>query len=85
NNQTEPNFTLTLPYRPAAKGAAATALVTPTTGSATPPSMASFSSSKNATSQEFLLVDDNPINLKVRYLLAGSVGTTLTITDSVCE
>ncbi|KAF9871824.1 sensor histidine kinase response [Colletotrichum karsti] len=66
NNQAaEPNFTLTLPYRPAAKAAAAAASATSTPGTATPPTAASYPSSKNVNLQEFLLVDDNPINLKI--------------------
>ncbi|KAH9231831.1 hypothetical protein K456DRAFT_1751085 [Colletotrichum gloeosporioides 23] len=66
--QPDPDFTLKLPFRPAAKaaGVASTASPASTPGTATPPVLASSSMAKTMSQQqEFLLVDDNPINLKI--------------------
>ncbi|KAF6806342.1 sensor histidine kinase response [Colletotrichum sojae] len=62
-SQAKSGFTLTLPYRPSAAAAAATTSTTTPTGTATPPAATSSTTAKGP--QEFLLVDDNPINLKI--------------------
>ncbi|KAL0932802.1 sensor histidine kinase response [Colletotrichum truncatum] len=65
--EAEPNFTLTLPFRPAGPSAATVRSRSLTPGGETPPTVSSSSppSSRNNNPQEFLLVDDNPINVKI--------------------
>ncbi|KAJ3958906.1 hypothetical protein N0V92_004498 [Colletotrichum tropicale] len=70
--QPDPDFTLKLPFRPAVKAAGVASAASPasTPGTATPPVLASSSMAKTINQQqEFLLVDDNPINLKVHITM----------------
>lgn len=69
-NTNDSNFTLTLPFRPAASVAAPPETSTASaTGSVS--SSAATSSRPPKSPLEFLLVDDNPINLKVRLPTTG--------------
>ncbi|KAF6810744.1 sensor histidine kinase response [Colletotrichum musicola] len=64
-SQANSGFTLTLPYRPAVAAAAALASATAKSAAATTAATTTTTPTAAKGPQEFLLVDDNPINLKI--------------------